>query len=82
MTKREFESRISQLATLACNLRCDLEELSEEARDESLYSDKEDDELMFDSWADMLEDFASSVSQAEEVFFNIKQGKTSIYAPV
>ena len=50
MTKAEFEQTIAALATKACDLRCDLEELNQEVQDEALYADRKDDEEMWSNW--------------------------------
>ncbi len=81
MTKREFEQSIAELATKACDLRCDLEELNQEVQEEALYADRQDDEEMWNNWDEILENFAASVSEVEEMFFNIKTGQRSIYCP-
>ncbi|MBR6130925.1 MAG: hypothetical protein IKQ20_03620 [Bacteroidales bacterium] len=81
MTKNELEERISALATKACDLRCDLEELNQEVQEEALYADREDDEEMWNRWDEILEEFAASVAEVEELFFNVKERKTSIYCP-
>lgn len=81
MTKNELEERISALATKACDLRCDLEELNQEVQEEALYADREDDEEMWNCWDEILEGFAASVGEIEELLFNVKERKTSIYCP-
>ncbi len=81
MTKTEFEQTIAALATKACALRCDLEELNQEVQDEALYADRKDDEEMWSNWDEILEEFAAKVGEVEEMFFNIKTGQKSIYCP-
>ena len=81
MTKTEFEKTIAALATKACVLRCDLEELNQEVRDKALYAEREDDEEMWNNWDEILEEFAAKVGEVEEMFFNIKTGQKSIYCP-
>ena len=81
MTKPEFEQTIAALATKACDLRCELEQLNQDVQDEALYADREDDEEMWAAWDEILEEFAAKVGEVEELFFNIKTGQKSIYCP-
>jgi len=81
MTKTEFQESIAALATKACDLRCEIESLNEEVQGEALYADREDDEEMWNTWDEILEEFAAKASEIEELFFSIKTGEKSIYCP-
>ena len=66
MTREEYKSKIAELASQACTLRANLEELSDDCHDEWCNADGfSEDEAFWDEKHCFLQDLASTVNEVE-----------------